>query len=601
MGMKRWRPWLSGIAAAFMLALAMPAQAAETNAGSASITILHTNDIHSRVDGSDDSIGYARLSALIKQVKEQNPNTLVIDAGDTFHGQTIANLVRGESIVRIMNEIGYDAMAPGNHDFNYGQERLLELAQETRFPILAANVKREDGSRLLESSVVREVGGVKIGLFGLSTPETAFKTHPNNVAGIDFADPVAEAKAAVAELQGKADVIVAIAHLGVDKSSVDTSIKVAEQVPGIDLIIDGHSHTLLEQGMQVGDTLIVQTGEYGKNLGRVELTVSGGEVTAKTASVITRAAAESVQPDQAVIRIIDEIKQEQDKVLSEVVGSTPVKLVGEREVVRKGESNLGNLIADAMLDETGADVALTNGGGIRASIEAGPVTKGQVVSVLPFGNYIQTKQVKGSDIVAALEHGVSAYPEPLGGFPHVAGMTFEFDPGLPAGQRVTDVKIQGAPLNPEQTYMLATNDFMAAGGDQYTMFKDYPVANDYSSLEESVIAYLQKNGEAKAAVEGRIVAKQQAAAQPQQEAPQNSPAAPATTPATTPATPPATTPAPAEPEAAARPKVYIVQKGDSLWKISIQYQTTWQKLQQLNGLSNPRLIYPGQQLVLPAE
>ncbi|MFE5322487.1 5'-nucleotidase C-terminal domain-containing protein [Paenibacillus sp. NPDC056579] len=581
--------WLSTMLGLLLgAATVMPAAAADTTGTTAgttkTITILHTNDIHSRVEESTDSIGYAKLATIIREQKAANPNTLVLDAGDTFHGQTIANLVRGESIVKIMNTIGYDAMAPGNHDFNYGSDRLVELSGMTKFPVLSANVKKADGSRLLKPYIIKEVGGVKVGIFGLTTPETAYKTHPNNVKGITFADPAAEAKAVVAELKDKADIVIALAHLGVDKSSVDTSIKVAEQVPGIDVIIDGHSHTVLEKGMNVGSVLIAQTGEYSKNIGKVELTLDGTKLKSKTASLTMRPAANTIQADPAVLSIIDEVKKSQDTVLSQVVGSTSVKLIGEREVVRVGESNLGNLITDAMLDETGADVALTNGGGIRASIEAGPITKGQVITVLPFGNYIQTKKVKGSDIVAALELGVSSYPEPLGGFPHVGGLTFVLDPSEAKGQRVSEVMVKGAPLDPQKEYLLATNDFMAAGGDQYTMFQNYPIANDFSSLEESVIAYLQKKGAVEPKTEGRITVKTGTAAAP-------TPSAPAPAPAQTPAPAPAVT-APAS-------SVYVVKSGDSLWKIAKQYRTTWQHLQQLNRLANPNLIFPGQELIVP--
>ncbi len=586
--MKTMNNWASAVLASLLvLTSAIPVFAAEngtatsTSAGAASaktITILHTNDIHSRVEENMDSIGYAKLAALLKQQKAASPNTIMVDAGDTFHGQTIANLVQGESIVKIMNMIGYDVMTAGNHDFNYGSARLIELTKQAAFPVLGANVKKADGSRLLGDHLVKEVDGLKIGFFGLTTPETAFKTHPKNVEGITFADPVQEAKAQVAQLKGKADVIIAVSHLGVDAASIDTSKKVTEQVPEIDLIIDGHSHTVMEKGMMVGNVLIAQTGEYSKNIGKIQLTFEGGKLTGKTASLISRKDADHVQADQAVLDIISSVKKEQEAVLSQVVGSTSVKLVGDREVVRKSESNLGNLITDAMLNETGADVAIMNGGGIRASIEAGQVTKGQIITVLPFGNYIQTKKMKGSDIQAALEHGVSGYPGDSGGFPQVSGITFEFDAAQPAGKRVTSVSFKGKPLDADQSYLLATNDFMSAGGDQYTMFKNYPIANDFSSLEESLITYMKKIGSAAPKVEGRIVVKNAVSLVP---APMM----------------PAPTPVPAK-EPVQR-NVYMVKPGDSLWKIAKMYKTTWQKLQELNKLENSNLIFPGQQIILP--
>ncbi|WP_281884442.1 5'-nucleotidase C-terminal domain-containing protein [Paenibacillus sp. YYML68] len=548
------------------------------------ITLFHTNDIHGRVESTKDNIGYAEMAAWVNDYRKSQPNTLLIDAGDTFHGQTIANLVRGESVVNVMNAAGYDVMAAGNHDFNYGTQRLVELSKLTKFPVLSANVKTADGKRLLEPYMIKEVDGVKLGIFGLTTPETAYKTHPKNVEGITFVDPEAEAKAIVAELKDKADVIIAIAHVGMDESSVDKSLDIAKAVPEIDVIIDGHSHTELPTGMVENGVLIAQAGEYLKNIGRVDLTIENGKVKSKTAALVMKKefTDKKIAPDQAVLDIVNAVKKEQDAVLKEVVGTTSVKLVGDREVVRVGESNLGNLITDAMLSETGADVALTNGGGIRASIEAGSITKGQVITVLPFGNYIQTKKVTGADLKAALEHGVSAYPESLGAFPHVSGMTFEFDAAQPKGSRVTAVLVKGQPLDLNKTYVLATNDFMAAGGDNYTMFKSQPLLNDYSSLEESLITHIRKLGMINAAVEGRIKVKAAPAAAAQPAA--GSTAAPAGS---------MTEAAPAV------AKAYIVKSGDSLWKIAKLNKTTWQTLQKLNKLSNPNLIFPGQQIVLP--
>jgi 5''-nucleotidase/2'',3''-cyclic phosphodiesterase and related esterases len=590
---------------ALLMILHLPAllPAASAAQGETTITIVHVNDVHSRVEQTDANIGYAKLAAFVKRLKAENPNTLLLDAGDTLHGQTIANLERGASIVRMMNAVGFDAMATGNHDYNYGYERLLELAGEASFPMLAANVYKPDGTRLMEPYVVLDTGGARVAVFGLATPETTYKTHPNNVAGLTFADPVEEARKIVAELEGKADAVIALVHLGLDEASVDTSLKLAEEVPGIDLIVDGHSHTELPEGLEAGGTLIVQTGEYGEHIGVVELTVGPSGVKAQNARLIPAAETADIEPDPDVLAVIDEVKAAQETLLSEIVGKTLVDLDGEREHVRTGETNLGNLIADAMLFETGADVALTNGGGIRASIPAGDITKGQVITVLPFGNYIQTKDVTGAQLLAALEHGVSAFPEPLGGFPHVAGLTFKLDPGKPAGERVYDVRVGGEPLDLAKIYSLATNDFLAAGGDQYTMFTEQPVTGDYASLEEAVIRYLQAKGEVAPGTEGRIIA---ASASPPSDANPEPPAEPAPqqpAPALQQPAPAPQQPAPAPQQPAQQPpseqRVYIVKKGDTLWAIARRYGTTWQKLAEINKLKNPDLIYPGQRILLP--
>jgi len=526
--------------------------------GTVMLTIVHTNDTHARIK-EGDGIGFAKIASIIGQIREENPNTLVFDAGDTFHGQTIATLNKGESIARLMNEISYNAMVPGNHDFNYGYERLAELNEMTDFPILAANIKKEDGGRLLDAYVITEAGGLKVGIFGLATPETAYKTHPDNVKGLVFTDPVEAARQAVDDLKDRTDIIIAITHLGMDQSSADTSIKVAEEAEGIDLIIDGHSHTVLEQGQKVGNTLIVSTGEYGKNLGIVDIYCKNGEVADAEARLIGKDQTAETTEDEAIVNVITEIEEEQAELLNEVVGSTSVVLEGAREKVRTGETNLGNLITDAMIYITGADCALINGGGIRASIDAGDITKGEIITVLPFSNYIITKKVTGAEIKAALEHGTSAYPEPLGGFPHVSGIKYVIDKGRPVGDRVVDITVNGQPLDLNREYVLATNDFLAAGGDEYTMFADKPILNEFNALDEALIAYIQKLGSVSYAAEGRIAVKE------------------------------------ANPE----PDYYIVKPGDWLNKIARKFNTTWRKLQELNKLPNPNLIYPGQKIILP--
>ena len=414
------------------------------------ITIVHTNDTHARVESGNGIIGFAKISTKVNELREANPNLLLIDAGDVFHGQTIATLVRGESIAKIMNVMKYDVTVPGNHDFNYGQERLLELRDMLDFPVLAANIAKEDGTQLLEGYMIKEVAGVKIGIFGLSTPETAYKTHPANVEGLTFEDPIEKAKEMVDLLKDQVDVIICVGHIGEDEGSEFTSKKIIAEVPGIDVFVDGHSHTLKPEGEMVEETLLVQAGAYDEAFGIVNLTLVAGEVTAKTAELFTVEDAVDVVEDTAVIAAIADIKAANDLITNVLVGETSVLLEGTRDVVRAGESNLGNLITNAMLYETGAQIALTNGGGIRASIEAGEITVGDVITVLPFGNYIVTLDVLGSDIILALENGLTDYPAAKGAFPHVAGIKFTFDPSKPAMSRVTSVLFEGKEINPDR-------------------------------------------------------------------------------------------------------------------------------------------------------
>jgi 2',3'-cyclic-nucleotide 2'-phosphodiesterase (5'-nucleotidase family) len=469
------------------------------------ISIVHTNDTHARVEaGSYDGMGLDKVATIVNNVKAANPNTLVLDAGDALHGQTIATLVEGESIIKIFNEIGYDAMTAGNHDFNYGKERLLELSEMADFPILGANVYKENYENFLPEYVIKEVGGVKVGIFGLATPETKFKSHPKNTEGLEFFDSVIIGKLMVAKLQDKADVIVALSHLGLDQSSTERSDLIAEYVDGIDLIVDGHSHTVLEEGMMVGDTMIVQAGEYDKNVGHVDILVKNGKVSSMTAKLITKEEGEALEADPDVVAIVEEIKEANDLITEEVIGSTEIKLEGAREFVRTSETNLGNLITDSMVEFTGADIALTNGGGIRDSIQIGDITVGDVITVLPFGNYVVTIDVTGAELMEALQHGYSAYPESLGAFPHISGMNVVLDPSQEAGSKVVEVTVGGEELDMEATYSLATNDFLAAGGDDYTMFGDNELTALYPGLDEILIEYIKEYGTEGSPVEGRI-------------------------------------------------------------------------------------------------
>jgi 2',3'-cyclic-nucleotide 2'-phosphodiesterase (5'-nucleotidase family) len=472
------------------------------------LIIVNTNDTHSRIKaGPYDGMGFAAIATKVKELRANNKNVLLFDAGDAFHGQVISQLNEGESVVNVMNTMKYDGMVPGNHDFNYGQERLIELDAMTDFPIIGSNVMKSDGSSLLPKSRIIYKDGLKIGIFGLATPETLYKTHPNNVEGLDFLSPSIIAKQMVNKLQDETDVIIALSHLGMDESTKEelTSKYVAENVDGIDLIVDGHSHTTLEEGMMVNDTLIVQAGEYDKNLGIVSLGIKDKKVVSKTAELFTKEEAESIEDDIDVLNAVEEIEAANEEITSVIVATSDQELNGEREFVRTGQTNLGNLITKAMLEATDADIALTNGGGIRASINSGDVTKGDVITVLPFGNYVIKQEITGEDILAAMEHGLSAYPEAQGFFPHIAGMEVKFDSSKEAGNRVTEIMINGELLEASKTYTLATNDFLAAGGDNYTMFSDLETITEYGGLDEILIEWMSENGTDGAEVDDRLI------------------------------------------------------------------------------------------------
>lgn len=557
------------------------------------VTIVHTNDTHSRVN---DGVGFPKISSKVKALKEANPNVILVDAGDTFHGQTFATISKGETIVKVMNAVGYDVMTPGNHDFNYGQGRLLELAGLAQFPIVSANVVKADGTTLLEPYVIKEVGGLKIGIFGLSTPETAVKTNPKNVEGLTFADPVETAKKMVKELQGKdVDAIIALMHLGIDKESTDTSYRVRDNVEGIDLIIDGHSHSTLDTIDNEGKTTkIVSTGEYNNNLGIVNLTFENGELKSVEPVVFSSEAAAELEADAQISDLIAAVTEENKVITSVVVGKTDVVLDGAREHVRGGETNLSNLITDAMLTLSGADMAITNGGGIRASIDAGDITMEEVITVLPFGNYVIVKEYTGAQILAALEHGTASYPELAGGFAQVAGATFTLDLNKEAGKRVSNVKINGVPLDLNKTYKVATNDFMAVGGDGYEMLKEGKLVAELSALDEILIEYIQSLESIPAEVRPRMtVIEKTVQEEPAEEAVKENIPEPVKEEAKP-------VPVVEQPKEDKATQTYVVKSGDVLWKIAAKFGLKWEKIAEANNLKNPHLIFPGQKLAIPA-
>ena len=451
------------------------------------IAIVHTNDTHSRIK---EGIGFAKIPTIVQGLKNEGKEVLLLDAGDTLHGLPIATISRGKSIVDVMNLAGYDAMVPGNHDFNYGYERLLELKGMANFEILASNVVKENGQRDFKPYIVKELDGIKVGVFGLATPETKYKSSPKNTEGVNFEAPVDAGKRIVKKLkeEEKVDIVIALSHLGMDQETneKERSTTVAREVEGIDLLIDGHSHTTLTDGTPINDTLIVQTGSHTNNVGVVNIKIQDGNIKERTGKLITTEEAGSIEGNQEIETLIEEIEEKNEEITSEVIGEAKVRLDGERENVRAGETNLANLITDIMLEAGEADVTITNGGGIRASIEAGEITMGDVIAVLPFGNYLVVKEVKGSDILAALEHGTASYPEPAGGFSQVAGMTYKLDTTEEVGKRVHSVKVNGKPLDLNKSYKVATNDFMASGGDGYTMLGGGNLIAQYPGLDEIV-------------------------------------------------------------------------------------------------------------------
>jgi len=497
--MFNWQRKLTAMVLGLALILPIPVYASVQKDG-IHITVLHTNDMHARVQSTDDegkTIGLDWLAGAIWAQKGADEDTLVLDAGDTFHGTTLINLSRGANMAMLMNLSGFDAMTPGNHDFNFGSQRLVELARMLNFPVLSANLMdKERKQYIFRPYKSYDFNGVKVAVLGLTTPETAYKTNPINVKEVSFTDPVAAAKELVPRLRATHDVVIGLMHMGIDKSSVVTSEQIAKEVPGFDLIIDGHSHSFLPKGMKTGKTIICQTGWHGYDLGRVELVVKNHKIKKIQAALLDRQGVEKLaqKPDEGVQQALQEINLQTEKEKNAVVGESPRELKAERQVVRTSESELGNLTADALRQATGADVALINGGGLRTSLPQGQITKGMVLDIFPFNNRVVTLAVDGKTLKSALELSVQHLPATYGGFLCVSGLSFWVDTKAPAGKRVYEVKVQGSPLADDKNYSVATNDFIAAGGDGYTMLKEAKVTGEYGPLEDIFSNYLQTNG-----------------------------------------------------------------------------------------------------------
>ncbi|HHX27170.1 MAG TPA: multifunctional 2',3'-cyclic-nucleotide 2'-phosphodiesterase/5'-nucleotidase/3'-nucleotidase [Firmicutes bacterium] len=480
-------------------------------AGEDEVVILYMNDIHGRLESfkaadSDALVGgVIKLATLVEDiVGEKAGNVIILNAGDALHGTNIVNLFEGTPMVEALGAIGVDAMAIGNHEFNYGQSVLLKRAEEANFTFLSANTIQADSRRVLfPGALILSVGGKRIGIFGLTPIDTPTVTHPKNVEGLEFLDPIRVSSWMVPYLrdQEKVDLVIGLTHIGYDDDRL-----LASKVPGIDIIVGGHSHTKLDKPEMVASTIIVQAGEHAQALGSLEVSYENGKVTDYAGALIP--CGPEVVEDSRIGEIIRTYNKELEAKLSEVIGEAATALDGERANVRTRETNLGNLVADVMREAGAADIGLTNGGGLRASIGEGLITVGDVFTVLPFDNTLVVLEVAGADIRAALERSVSEYPNQLGAFLQVSGLSFEFDPAKAPGERVVSVLVDNKPLDEKKVYTVATNDFVAAGGDGYDMLKDCKVIfSSGEMLRDVFVRYIEQLDKVSPGIEGRIVAK----------------------------------------------------------------------------------------------
>lgn len=499
--------------------------------GKYELVVIHLNDVHGRAEeGKYDGMGYPKVASIVNEYKKVlgQENVLYLDAGDNTHGTTFATLEKGESMIKLSNEMKLNAMTLGNHDFNYGMEQLYKLENLADFKFLTSNALNKNGKPIGEKYIIKKIRGVKVGIFGLTTPETVYKANPQIVKDLTFSDPIDTAKKITKELKGKGvQFIIAVTHLGDDPATKYEwqSIGLAEAVPSINLIVDGHSHTALKDKTVVNGVTIVQTGEYDKNLGIVKIDFDELVYGEKAIYPVLLSKAEvengkdlsvkmelnekfTAKDDEKISLLMHNIKERQEKIISEVIGKTPVLLEASRELVRTSETNLGNLVADAILEKSEADIAITSGGSIRSSIGAGDITVGNIISVLPFGNYVIVKELTGKQVWDMFENGVSKYPETDGRFPQFSGAVVTFNSKKPAGKRVENITLKnGTSLDLNKTYKVASDDYIAVGGDEYNMFINAKTIANYPALSEIIIENIKKNGVTNLTTDNRLIRK----------------------------------------------------------------------------------------------
>ncbi|OWV81482.1 multifunctional 2',3'-cyclic-nucleotide 2'-phosphodiesterase/5'-nucleotidase/3'-nucleotidase [Rhizobium sp. R634] len=641
-----------GLLTASMLTLSAGAAFADYE-----LNILHINDFHSRIESINkfDSTcsaeeegkkecfgGAARLKTAIDQRRQalSGKNVLLLNAGDNFQGSLFYTTYKGAAEAEFLNMMKFDAMTVGNHEFDDSEDGLATFLDKVQFPVVTANVKAAAASKLgdrIKPSLVLDVGGQKIGIVGAVTNDTPELSSPG--PNVTIEDDVQTITSAVQDLKGQGvNKIIALTHVGYPRD-----LAVIAKIPDVDVVVGGHSHSLLSNtdakaegpyptmvdnpgGYKVP---VVQAASYSKYLGDLVVNFDDNGVVkdAKGDPILIDS---SFTPDPAVVTRVAELAKPIEELRKKIIGSSEGPIEGDRKVCRVKECSMGNLVADAMLDRTrnqGITIAFQNGGGLRASIDGGDVTQGEVITVLPFQNTLATFETTGADVVKALENGVSQIDQGAGRFPQVAGLKFSFDQSKPVGSRVSDVQVKEgdnfAPIDQAKTYKIATNNFMRAGGDGYSIFKEGKNAYDFGpDLADVTAGYLAAHSPYKPYTDGRVTEIGATVAQAPAAEPA-APAAPATEPAPAPATPaPATEPAPAAPAtpaapapapepapaasapAATTPSTHVIAAGDTFWDLAVTFYgdgTLWRKLSEANGSPNPRHLTVGKEIEVPAK
>ena len=498
------------VLASHLLAGALLLISGGVQAETTKITFLHVNDVY-EIAPKRGKGGFAPLMTLLERERAASPHTITTFGGDLFSPSVMSGLTQGAQMVELMNAIGTDIAVVGNHEYDFGPGAAARNFAASAFPWLGANVLGPDGAPAggVAASRIIERGGFKIGFFGVITPETKVLSSPGE--GIEFAPVLETARKAVEDLQAAgAEIVVALTH-----QPFAADLELAANVDGIHLVLGGDDHvpiTFHERGVA-----ILKAGYDAHYLGVVDLHVEWVKRRGKKSlavlpewRLVTTA---GVAPEPGVQAVVDKYNAMLDKELDVVIGKTAVELDSRRSSVRTRETNVGNLVAEAMRQGVGAEIGLTNGGGIRGdrTYAAGSeLTRKDVLTELPFGNTVVFMELAGTDLLAALENGVSRVEDKAGRFPQIAGMTLVYDPDAPGGSRVVEVTVGGAPLDPTRVYRVATNDYMAGGGDGYAALangKQLIDASGATLMATMVMDHIESRTTIAPATDGRIRAR----------------------------------------------------------------------------------------------
>lgn len=483
------------------------------------VTILYTNDFHSAFDpipaywlkGSPKLGGGAQLSTLINQIRRRDRTVFLFDTGDMFTGM-LSNLTRGEALMEMMASMKYDAMAIGNHEFDYGSDNFEKQMYRVPFPVLGANIfYKGTNHRYSRPYTIIERNGIRLGVIGIIGQDARSVALPSGIAGLDFLDPIPVVRDLVKELKPQVDLIVVLAHQGKTgpqqtdaearpevQRDFEEDIRLCGEVEGIDVFVGGHAHRGIEKPFvhpKTG-TLIVQTYGYGTRLGYLKLRLEGKKLVWHQGELL-KVRSERLPPDPVVAAKIQRYKQQVAAQIGKVIGRSKSRLVRDYNA----ESSLGSFVADVMREVSGAEIAFENAGGLRADLPQGDVTNGNVLDALPFLNTLVVCEMTGAQIREVLEQGLTLER----GLIQVSGVRAIYDLSRAPKHRLIELQIDGRLIDDQKTYRVATNSFLAQGGDLYQTFLQTRQSDSNKSLSEVVIEYFTKHREVQAPKMGRLI------------------------------------------------------------------------------------------------